>query len=83
MIMRRQIAVAATVTMLSAGAVTPLIEHRTPYEACAETQGLQGCETVMLSSDYKQVAAASSKEDDWTAWGGAMRGSPALRHDDA
>ena len=83
MVRRGKIAVVATVAMLSAGAVTPLIVHQTPFGVWAETQGLHGYETVMRSPDYKQVATASSKDDDWTAWGGAMRGTSALRHDEA
>ena len=65
---RNKHAVAAIVAMLSAGVITHAVQQIAPIEAAAEMRRFQ-------------VAAASS-DGDWTGWGGALRGSPALRHDD-
>ena len=75
-------AVVAIAAIFSAGAVTHVIALRTPYGLCGEMLRFQTCAAGMLSSDCLQAAATSSKDDDWTAWGGAMRGSPALKHAD-
>ena len=81
MIVGSKNAVAAIAAIFSAGAVTHVIGLRTPYGLCGEMHGFQTCAAGMVASDCLQ-AAASSKDDDWTAWGGAMRGSPALKHAD-
>src|SRR5262245_65280953 len=82
MIMGSKNAVVAIAAIFSAAAVTHVIGLRTPYGSCGEMHGFQTCASGMVSSDCLQAAAASSKDDDWTAWGGAMRGSPALKHAD-
>jgi len=82
MIMGSKNAVVAIAAIFSAGAVTHVIGLRTPNGSCGEMHGFQTCASGMVSSDSLQAAAVSSKDDDWTAWGGAMRGSPALKHAD-
>jgi hypothetical protein len=82
MIMRNKKAVVTIAAIFCAGAVTHAIGLRTPRGLCGEMQRFQTCAAGMPFSDCLQAAAASSKEDDWTAWGGAMRGSPALKHAD-
>jgi hypothetical protein len=47
-----------------------------------EMQGSESRSAAVPSSSLMQVLVASSQDDDWTAWGGAFRGSAALRHGD-
>src|SRR5262245_42250675 len=47
-----------------------------------EMQGSERRNAAVTSSSLMQILVASSQYDDWTAWGGAFRGSPALRHSD-
>src|SRR5262252_486505 len=47
-----------------------------------EMQGSERRNAAVTSSSLMQILVASSQYDDWTAWGGAFRGSPALRHGD-
>ena len=69
MIMGSKNAVVAIAAIFGAGAVTHVIGLRTPYGFCGEMQRFETCAAGMLSSDCLQAAAASSKDDDWTAWG--------------
>jgi hypothetical protein len=73
MITRSTFAVVAGLAMLSAGALTQNNEPRAHHDAWA-MQATQACAAETLTSDCKPVVAIASKDDDWTASGGAMRG---------
>jgi hypothetical protein len=75
MIMHGKTFIVAFVAMLSAGSLAQL--GATPNGLSAEIQGVARYEGPTPPSGYQHVAV-SAKQDDWTAWGGAMRGSPAL-----
>jgi hypothetical protein len=68
--------IVAFVAMLSAGNLAQL--RAAPNGLSAEIQGIARYEGPTPPSGYQHVLAVSAKQDDWTAWGGAMRGSPAL-----
>jgi hypothetical protein len=68
--------IVAFVAMLSAGSLAQL--RATPNGLSAEIQAVSNYEGPTPSFGYQHVLAVSAKQDDWTAWGGAMRGSPAL-----
>jgi|SRR5215470_2473750 len=80
--MRGKTSALAFVAMLSAEALTQLSGQPMPTGLSAEVQGYASYEGATLPSAGKRVLAVSANQDDWTAWGGAMRGSPALRNFD-
>jgi hypothetical protein len=61
----------ATAAMLGAGGVFPSLAQAMPAQSLTD-----------VPSRYHALLLASADQDDWTAWGGAMRGSAALRHSD-
>ena len=73
MIIRHGMMVVAT-AMLSVSVAAPVVQQRMQHEAAPQMQGFQSCKPGMPFSDCNLIVAASSKEDDWTASGGAMRG---------
>ena len=68
----------AFVAMLSAGALTQLSGQPTATGLSPGAPGFASYEAGTPPSASKLVLAVSANQDDWTAWGGAMRGSPAL-----
>src|SRR5262245_19885382 len=74
--------VVAIAAMLSAGALFPNIGQATLPPAITQMQDFQSRQAAILPSGYNGLLAASADQDDWTAWGGALRGSPELRHGD-
>lgn len=68
----------AVAAMLSASIAAPVAQERTQADAVAQTaapwmHGLPGYQPGMLQAGRNPILA-SSREDDWTAQGGAMRG---------
>jgi hypothetical protein len=78
MVMAGKISALAFIAMLSAGNLTPVGGQSTPNGLSAEVQGYATCDRAALPSACKRVLAVSANQGDWTAWGGALRGSPAL-----
>jgi hypothetical protein len=78
MAMRDKISALAFIATLGAGTLTQLGGQAAPNGLSAEVQGFASCEEGMQPSGGKRVLAVSANRGDWTAWGGAMRGSPAL-----
>ena len=75
--MSKNVVVALAVT-LSAGAMTPLVGPPAPTALRAQMPAPTVCE--LAPSSCCQILRVAASEDDWTAWGGAMRDSPALNH---
>ena len=73
--------VVAIAAMLSAGALLPNVAQATP-QVFTELQDFQSRQAAILPSVGNGLLMAAADRDDWTAWGGALRGSPALRHSD-
>src|SRR5262245_11197170 len=71
--------IAAIAVSLSIGAASG-IGRPMSQVASAEMQGFQSRPVTRSSSGRLPALVASSQDDDWTAWGGAYRGSPALSH---
>ena len=69
----------AFVAMLGAGGLAQLSGQPTPTGLSPRVQGFASDEAGTLPSASKPALEVSANQDDWTAWGGAMRGSPALR----
>jgi len=67
-------ALVASVVMLSASALAPLMAQPIRHQAASEVQGFPTCAAGMLRPDCNLVVMASVKDDDWTASGGALRG---------
>lgn|GEM_PF-4091297 len=74
MIRRYKNMLVAAAAMLSASVAAPVVPQRLQHEAAPQLQGLQSCQPGMTFSDCNLLIAASSKDEDWTAAGGAMRG---------
>jgi len=72
--------IAAIAVLLSIGAASGVIERPMSHKASTEMQGFHSRPVTRSSSGRLPALVASSQEDDWTAWGGAYRGSPALSH---
>src|SRR5215510_13523187 len=72
-------AVVAIAAMLSAGALFPNVGQAKPFQAFTEMQDSQSRQAGILPTIGSGLLLASAGRDDWTAWGGALRGSPALR----
>jgi hypothetical protein len=75
-------AVVAIAAMLSAGALFPNVGQARPPRAFTEMQDFQNRQAEILPSARNGLVMAAADRDDWSAWGGALRGSPALRHRD-
>jgi hypothetical protein len=65
-------AILAAATVLSVAVATQARASEAPDTAGTETQGGRSCSLEF--ANCKPMVAAAAKEDDWTAWGGAMRG---------
>ena len=74
MIKRRGMRLLAAATVLSVGVATQLSAMDTRHQPAAEVRGLQDC-AFELANCRPIVLAATKDDDDWTAWGGAMRGA--------
>ena len=72
--------IAAIAVSLSLDAASGVIGRPMSHQASAEMQSFQSRPATRSSSRRLPVLVASSQDDDWTAWGGAYRGSPALSH---
>jgi hypothetical protein len=73
MIKRSRMILLAAAAVLSVGVATQLSEQDSRQQPAAETRGLQGC--ALESANCRPIVLAAAKDDDdWTAWGGAMRG---------
>jgi hypothetical protein len=72
MIKRSRMTICAAVTVLSVGVATQLSEKDTPHQPGTEVRGLQHCAHEF--ANCRPIVLAAAKDDDWTAWGGAMRG---------
>jgi len=70
MIKRSRLTILAVATVLSVGVATQLNEKDT--QPGAEVRGLQHC--ALELANCRPIVLAAAKDDDWTAWGGAMRG---------
>lgn len=75
-------AVVAIAALLSAGALVPNVGQARPPQAFTGMQGFQSPQAGIMPSARNGLLIAATGRDDWTAWGGALRGSPALRHSD-
>jgi len=78
MIMRHRMMLVAVAAMLSTGIAAPAAQQRTQPDAAAPTaaprmHGLPGYQPGLLQAGRNPILV-SSREDDWTAQGGAMRG---------
>ena len=73
-------AVVAIAALLSAGALVPNVGQARPPQAFTGMQGFQSPQAGIMPSARNGLLIAATGRDDWTAWGGALRGSPALRH---
>jgi hypothetical protein len=71
---RMMLVVAAGVLSVGVGVAAPVVQRRVHRTATPPTQGLQSCNSATPYSDCSLVLLISSKDDDWTASGGAMRG---------
>jgi hypothetical protein len=74
MIVRQRMMVVVAAGVLSVGVAAPVAQQRVHRTATPPTQGLQSCNSATPYSDCSLVLLISSKDDDWTASGGAMRG---------
>lgn len=72
MICKSKFAVVAGVGMLGGSALATLPAHPAQDEAWAKMQSAQSWEAGDLTC--ASVVRIASRDDDWTAWGGAMRG---------
>ena len=72
-----QTAAIAIAAMLSAGSISHALGVPTSHGLVPEIQSSQSYEAGLRY--WKPQLAAYSAKDDWTAWGGAMRGTSALR----
>src|SRR5262245_60738705 len=72
MIKRSRMTIRAAATVLSVGVATQLSDKDTPHQRGAEVPGLQHC--ALELANCSPIVLAAAKDDDWTAWGGAMRG---------
>jgi hypothetical protein len=75
-------AVVAIAALLSAGALFPDVWQARPPQAFTEMHDFQSAQAGIMPSARHGLLMAAADRDDWTAWGGALRGSPALRHSD-
>ena len=75
-------AVIAIAALLSAGALFPNVGQARPPQVSTEMQDFQSPQAEIMSSARHGLLIAAADRGDWTAWGGALRGSPALRHSD-
>src|SRR5215510_1877164 len=75
-------AIAAIAALPSVAIASHVIGQPVAHAAPEEMQGSESRNAAITSSSLMQILVASSQDDDWTAWGGAFRGSPALRHSD-
>jgi len=71
--------IAAIAVLFSIGAASGVIGRPMSHAASAEMQGFQSRPATRSSAGRVPIFVAS-QDDDWTAWGGAYRDSPALRH---
>lgn len=69
-------AVVAIAALLSAGALFPNVGQARPPQAFTGMQGFQNPQAGIMPSARNGLLIAA------TGWGGALRGSPALRHSD-
>jgi hypothetical protein len=74
--------IAAIAALPSVATASHVIGHPMAHMVLEEIKGSKSRSAAVPSSSLMHVLLASSQDDDWTAWGGAFRGSPALRHDD-
>lgn len=72
MIIRSRTSILAAAAMLSVTVATQVSASEAPYKVRTENQGGQSCSPEF--TNCKPTVVAAAKEDDWTAWGGAMRG---------
>src|SRR5262245_11280352 len=82
MVLWNRNAIVAIAAMLSAGALFPNTGQARPPQAFTEMQGPQSRQAGILPSTGSSLLLAAAGRDDWTSWGGALRGSSALRHGD-
>jgi hypothetical protein len=75
-------AVVAIAAMLSAGALFSNVGQARLPQAFMEMQDFQSRQAGILPSARNGLLSAVADRNDWTASGGALRGSPALRHSD-
>lgn len=75
-------AVVAIAAMLSAGALSPNVGPARPPQAFTQMQDFQSRQAGILPFARNGLLMDVANRDDWTAWGGALRGSSALRHSD-
>ena len=73
-------AIAAIAALPSVAIASHAIGQPMAHAVPEEMQGSESRNAAVTSSSLMQILVASSHDDDWTAWGGAFRGSPALRH---
>ena len=82
MSLRSKNAIVAIAALLSVGTASHVIGQPLSHLAPAELQATESRAAALPASSRAHVILASSQDDDWTAWGGAYQGSPALRHND-
>ena len=58
--------------MLSVGVATHLSDSHVGHKIGTVMQGEQSCD--LQPENCTPIVLAAAKDDDWTAWGGAMRG---------
>ena len=73
-------AIAAIAALPSVATASHVFGQPMAQVVLEEMQGSESRNAAAPSSSLMQVLVASSQDDDWTAWGGAFRGSHALRH---
>jgi hypothetical protein len=72
MIIRSRMTILAAAAVLSVGVATQLGETDARHKMGREMLGLQSCGLQL--ANCMPIVLVAAKEDDWTAWGGAMRG---------
>jgi hypothetical protein len=72
MIIRSKMTIFAAAALLSVTVATQVSASEAPYMVGTEIQGGQSCSPAF--TNCKPMVVAAAKEDDWTAWGGSMRG---------
>jgi hypothetical protein len=58
--------------MLSVGVATHVSDADVAHRVGTEMQWARGCD--LQPANCGPIVLAAAKDDDWTAWGGAMRG---------
>jgi NAD(P)-dependent dehydrogenase (short-subunit alcohol dehydrogenase family) len=76
-------ATTAMAVLLSAGVFFPSIGQAKPPRSFTQMQNAQSWQADTLPAANNALVVAAADREDWTGWGGALRGIPELRHGDS